>query len=130
MVSTYLWRSKVRLASQKLQVYDLLSRHALDFRLITGQRVAILDGSRSLFDVDRCNSTTGCEVVDERACWQPIPDLAVIAEDAVKEIVSISGVAPSNITAIGIGVICDTSVVSLLGRAIHSKVLQTLLDRH
>lgn len=95
---------------------------------MTGQRVAILDGSRSLFDTGTSSSTSKSETLDDHVWWQPIPGLEEIVVDAVKEVVSVSGVAPSNITAIGVGVICDTSTVSLLVRAIHTKVLKKLLD--
>ena len=95
---------------------------------MTSQRVAILDGSRSLFETGISSSSTKCETLDDHIWWQPIPGLEGIVVDAVKEVASVSGVAPSSITPIGIGVICDTSTVSFLVRAIHTKVLKKLLD--
>jgi mediator of RNA polymerase II transcription subunit 14 len=95
---------------------------------MTGQRVAILDGSHSLFDIGISSSNTKRETVDEHVCWQPIPSLERIIVDAVKEVVSISDVALGNITVIGVGVICRTSAVSLLGKAIHTRVLKKFGD--
>jgi mediator of RNA polymerase II transcription subunit 14 len=101
-------------------------RHMLDFRLMTGQRVAILDGSRSLFDIGVPTSATNRKTLDEHICWQPIPGLEEIVLESVKELLSASGVASGNITNIGVGVICDTSTVTPLIRAIHTRVLRQL----
>jgi len=95
---------------------------------MTGQRVAILDGSCSLFNIGISSPTTKCEAVDEHVPWQPIPGLEGIVVDAVKEVVSVRDVVQGNITAIGVGVICDTSSISVLGRVIHSKVLKKLVE--
>jgi mediator of RNA polymerase II transcription subunit 14 len=94
---------------------------------MTGQRVAILDGSRSLFDIGVPNSTKR-GTPDEHVCWQPIPGLEEIVVESVKEVVLTSGLAPGNITSIGVGVICDTSTVKPLVRAIHTRVLRKLSD--
>jgi mediator of RNA polymerase II transcription subunit 14 len=95
---------------------------------MSGQRVAILDGSHSLFEISMPSSSEKGDIMDEHVCWQPIPGLEGIIMDAVKEAVSISGVAAGNITVVGVGVICDTSIVGLLGRTIHTKVLKQIMD--
>jgi mediator of RNA polymerase II transcription subunit 14 len=93
------------------------------------QRVTILDGSRSLFELGTSSTKANQEDPDEHLGLQPIPGLELIVAEAVRSVASTIDVAPGKIAVIDVGVICDTSIVRCLGQAIHSRVLQKLLGR-
>lgn len=104
---------------------DLNIRHALDLRLMSGQRVAILDASHSLFETRRQGGTAP-ETVENEVMLRPIPHFKEIVLDAVKQVMLAEHVQSHNIAAIDVGVVCDTSLVGALGRIIHTKVMEQL----
>jgi mediator of RNA polymerase II transcription subunit 14 len=113
-------------------------RHALDFRLMKGQRVCILDGSHSLFRPSsgpapgpsspqkQSASLSSVPEPNGKLGLQSIPRFQEIVSDAVREVISSGRVGSGTIAPIDVGVVCDTSAVRAMGRAIHSRVLQQL----
>ncbi|KAF8629115.1 hypothetical protein AX17_005701 [Amanita inopinata Kibby_2008] len=105
-------------------------RHALDFRLMSNQRLAILDGSHSLFDTHESKDTI-FKSDDEcrKLCLQPIPHFQEIVLDTVKEATLLDRHSLGQVAIIGPGVVCKTRTISVLGGAIHSRVLAQLKNR-
>lgn len=109
-------------------------RHALDFRLMAGARVVILDGSHSLFDdsadghtLRRLSGPSKAFASRDRepaAALQPITDFRTLVQDAIKGAVA-RGVA-GQFAPIDIGVICDVSAVRVVGRLLYERVLEKL----
>ncbi|OCH90250.1 MED14-domain-containing protein [Obba rivulosa] len=114
-------------------------RHALDFRLMTGARIAVLDGSHSLFAPHadaaaaapasgKPNSKTGSSAggadSDAGLLLQPIPDMKAIVLEAVKAAAEKG--ARGQVAPIDVGVICDASAVRLVARALYEGALQRL----
>ncbi|KNZ77769.1 Mediator of RNA polymerase II transcription subunit 14 [Termitomyces sp. J132] len=105
--------------------YRLLNidqRHALDFRLMTGQRVAILDGSFSLFDPtgSRGPAEGGA---GEMLGLKPISHFKDIVTNAVRDVVASGSVQPGKVAIIDVGVICHTVDVCQLGKSIHQRLV-------
>ncbi|KAG6829450.1 hypothetical protein H0H92_004510 [Tricholoma furcatifolium] len=103
------------------RLLDSELRHALDFRLMTAQRVAILDASFSLFmaGTSSSHSTDSMEMLG----LKPIPGFKNMIIDAVRDMISSGAVQPGKIAVIDVGVICDTATVYELGKNIHSRVV-------
>ncbi|RDB24861.1 Mediator of RNA polymerase II transcription subunit 14 [Hypsizygus marmoreus] len=101
-------------------------RHALDFRLMSDQRVAILDASHSLFDSTASGSFDALshDKVDDVLGLRPIPRFAEIVMEVVRDAISHGTLQPGKVAVVDVGIVCDTSTVSELGRAIHTKVMQ------
>ncbi|KAJ7594646.1 mediator complex subunit MED14-domain-containing protein [Mycena floridula] len=90
--------------------------HALDFRIMSDERVAILDASHSLFSSS--SPTTGPLTL------QPIPRF----EDIILTAVADSGAKSRSIASIDVGLICDGENVGGLAWAIHKLVVARLAD--
>lgn len=125
-----------------------MCRHALDFRLMTEQRVAILDASHSLFppgnppappppttrkgkkaaqaQTHSRKNTADRVQVDDSMGLQPIPGLTEIVLDAIRDATSRGLVG--NLAPIDVGVVCDAADVGVLGRAMHDRVRARLKD--
>ncbi len=108
-------------------------RHALDFRLMTGARVVILDGSHTLFEEGADGRlvrrpATAKPPAPPRdhtsVALQPIPDFRTLVAEAIKAAVA-HGVR-GQFAPIDIGVICDVSAVRVVGRMLHQQVLRKL----
>lgn len=97
----------------------LRSRHALDFRLLSGHRVAILDGSQSLFGAEPTPDLTSSLGI------QPIKDMNVVVYDSIRENLSL-GVKLGLIAPIDVGVVCGVDAARALGRSIHDRILPRL----
>ncbi|RPD78468.1 MED14-domain-containing protein [Lentinus tigrinus ALCF2SS1-7] len=109
-------------------------RHALDFRLMTGARVVILDGSHTLFD----DVAEGRGVarrppgrpagsppsLANSVALQPIPEFRTLVAEAIRAAVA-HGVR-GQFAPIDIGVICDVAAVRIVGRMLHQKVVEKL----
>ncbi|KIY53083.1 MED14-domain-containing protein [Fistulina hepatica ATCC 64428] len=93
-------------------------RHALDFRLMIGKRVAILDGSVSLFHTpasgDASTSTLGL---------RPIPRFKDILLNVVQEAAASKLIEPGAVVPMDAGLVCNTASVRLLARQIHTKIV-------
>ncbi|KAF5370780.1 hypothetical protein D9758_002136 [Tetrapyrgos nigripes] len=115
-------------------------RHALDFRLMTEQRVAIYDASHSLYDLSSPPVTASLTKKEEDMAvdtptpsadiagvfLQPIPDFQSIVSECVRQVVGSGAVPRGNIAPVDIGVVCDTNSVRPLVRGIHTKVSEKL----
>ncbi|PCH43924.1 MED14-domain-containing protein [Wolfiporia cocos MD-104 SS10] len=108
-------------------------RHALDFRLMTGARVIILDASHSLFLAEGRGPSGAASAqvlgrkdrdIDDGLLLQPIPDFQTMVGDAVKAAVAQG--TTGQIAAIDIGVVCASSAVRTVGRTLYERVLQRL----
>lgn len=121
-------------------------RYALDFRLMTEQRITILDASYSIFAADapapknkspsngpdggsnginNKNSSSGSgyswnsnpHLVDTLVMLQPIPDFKkVVAEIVARE----SG---NGVFSIDVGLICGVDAVTRVGKALHDRLV-------
>ncbi|KAG6886292.1 hypothetical protein C0993_006702 [Termitomyces sp. T159_Od127] len=104
--------------------YRLLNidqRYAIDFRLMTGQRVAILDASFSVFD--QACSTNPAAGAEDMLGLKPIPQFKDIVTDAVRDVISSGSVQPGTVAMIDVGVICHTENVCELGKRIHQRLV-------
>ncbi|KAJ7668443.1 mediator complex subunit MED14-domain-containing protein [Mycena polygramma] len=97
------------------------SRHALDFRLMTNQRVLILDGSQSLFSTGPAQHAEG--PTTDRGLL-PIPRFSDIVLQVVQKMLSSGAALPGKIAPLDTGVICQTDIVRTLGRAIYTAVIE------
>ena len=111
---------------------------------MTEQRVAILDGSHSLFStgnppsisaggkekklVQSTPSSKGSRGQDEGGTLglHAIPGFAGIVLDAIRDVASTRSLG--KVAPIDVGVVCDGSAVRALGRAIHDRVRARLKD--
>ncbi|KAH7925939.1 MED14-domain-containing protein [Leucogyrophana mollusca] len=97
-------------------------RHALDFRLMTGQRIAIIDGARSLFRGEELTPSTS---TTDAIGLQPISDFSSLVLDAIRSVRSgnsnAGGIAP-----IDVGVVCHKGVVTAVTRALHERILRQM----
>lgn len=97
------------------------------------QRVAILDGSHSLFlsgdissgtGTDKTTFSIGGQERDSTLTLQPIAGFKDIIQDAIREVTSYE--TTGRIAPIDVGVVCDASTVRAMGRAIHDRVRSRL----
>ncbi|KIM78797.1 hypothetical protein PILCRDRAFT_75151, partial [Piloderma croceum F 1598] len=105
-------------------------RHALDFRLMTEQRVAILDASYSLFPPgNHPPSTLGQDEGSSSMILglHPIPGFAEIILDSIRDVTSTGG-SLGKLAPVDVGVVCDALAVRALGRAIHDRVRARLKE--
>lgn len=102
------------------------NRHALDFRLMSQARVAILDASNTMFPHDRTTAHARPSPREGDLVLQPIPDFRAIVVDVCKDVLS---TIPRTKTApIDIGVICEPSAVRAVARALHERVSRKLKE--
>ncbi|KIK79206.1 hypothetical protein PAXRUDRAFT_161917 [Paxillus rubicundulus Ve08.2h10] len=104
-------------------------RHALDLRLLTGKRIAILDASHSLFQGAAAAPSSQDDA--DGFGFQPIPDFRAMILDAVRSTrplsseteVSTSG---GKVAPIDVGVVCEGSAVGPVIKTLHERVLKKL----
>ena len=104
-------------------------RHALDFRLISQARVAILDASNTLFPTGKAGGGYGLpspSIQDSELVLQPIPDFSKIIVDVCKEVSGVVG--RTKAAPIDIGVVCEASAVRAVARALHERVSRRLKE--
>ncbi|KIJ05674.1 hypothetical protein PAXINDRAFT_21088 [Paxillus involutus ATCC 200175] len=104
-------------------------RHALDLRLLTGKRIAILDASHSLFQGAAAAPLSQDD--SDGFGFQPIPDFKAMVLDAVRSTRPLSsgaGMSTSRgkIAPIDVGVVCEGSAVGPVMKALHERVLKKL----
>ncbi|KAH0826875.1 mediator complex subunit MED14-domain-containing protein [Lanmaoa asiatica] len=119
-----------------------IGRHALDLRLMTGKRIAILDASYSLFQGNvvppsqpdsgsgpDTHSHTHSNSDAEKIGLEPIPDFHTLVLDAVRATrprTSESGHGGRRIAPIDVGVVCEGGTIGPIIRALHERVLKKL----
>jgi len=131
-------------------------RHALDFRLMTKQRIAILDGSYSLHPssssfagptsvtkppISSSSTNTTTPVANStpkksnartfgessHGVLQPIPYFREIIAEVAMEGLRRGDIRPGKIARVDSGVVCECAAVHKLSRAIHSRVVEVLV---
>lgn len=101
-------------------------RHALDFRLMAGKQIAILDASHSLFGAGSPATSSSSLSSPELLSLLPIPDFKTLLIDAIKSVRMKDEHA--RVACIDFGVVCDSAVVSVMTRALHERVLKKLRE--
>jgi mediator of RNA polymerase II transcription subunit 14 len=98
-----------------------VSRHALDFRVLTGSRVAIFDASESLFrsapPSQQQQDTKSGHPVPLSVGFRPIPGLGRAVYDAVA-----AGRGRGTVAGIDIGIVCDAADVVMVGEALWGSI--------
>ncbi|PPQ98421.1 hypothetical protein CVT24_004100 [Panaeolus cyanescens] len=101
-------------------------KYALDFRLMTGQRVAIVDASRSLFDLPSERNAPQKETPFDNLLLKPIPNFKSIVTEVVQQGYADKHLTPGKVAAVDIGVVCDSAGVAVLTKGLHSRILEQL----
>ena len=96
-----------------------VAQHALDFRVLTGSRVALLDASQSVFrnapqpqqqDKDRSQ-------LEAAVGFRPIPGMARAVADAVA-----AGRGRGSVAGVDVGVVCGAADVVVVGEALWRSI--------
>lgn len=90
------------------------------------QRVAILDASHSLFDMQTSGKVAATDPVFDKLVLQPIPGMREIVREAVQTELGSGNVAIGKVAAIDVGVICNAAAVGPLTKIIHAQILDRL----
>jgi len=99
-------------------------KHALDFRLMTGQRVAVIDASHSIFPQDSTISKGKSKAqnnYENGFLLQPIPGLKEILAGVLEDI-------GSDVWMVDIGIMCRVDAVKRVGKVLHRRVLNELKE--
>ncbi|KAI0292502.1 mediator complex subunit MED14-domain-containing protein [Multifurca ochricompacta] len=108
-----------------------VARHALDFRVLKGSRMALLDASQSLFrsappqqSTPASGSQSQSQQQDGTQCaiavgFLPIPGLDRAIADAV-----VAGRGRGTVAGIDIGVVCSTADVVIVGEALWEGIMR------
>lgn len=102
-----------------------VARHALDFRVLTGSRVALFDASQSLFrsaplsqqELQLQQDGKSGAPVAASVGFHPIPDLGNAISNAV-----VAGRGRGTVAGIGIGVVCGAADVVVVGEAFWGSI--------
>jgi mediator of RNA polymerase II transcription subunit 14 len=122
-------RRKLQIFVKDANWYRLLYgdlKHALDFRLMSEQRVVIMDASHSLFNLQTPGNVPASDPILDDLILQPIPGMREIVKAAVKDEQVVAHTKSGKVTAIDIGVICNAAAVGPLTKIIHAQVLERL----
>ncbi|ESK91030.1 hypothetical protein Moror_16335 [Moniliophthora roreri MCA 2997] len=107
-------------------------RHGLDFRLLSNQRVAILDASHSLFNGSSSSIRGSTDSVMSNPNdlpnlgLQPIPDFSAVINESVLEAIAAEEAFSGKLAAIEWGVVTDKAAVKSIMKRIHRKVWSKL----
>lgn len=102
-----------------------VARHALDFRVLTGSRVALFDASQSLFRSAPLSQQLQQQQQDSKSGapaappvgFRPIPELGSAISDAV-----VAGRGRGTVAGIGIGIVCGAADVVVVGEAFWGSI--------
>jgi len=102
-----------------------VARHALDFRVLTGSRVALFDASQSLFRSAPLSQQLQQQQQDSKSGapaappvgFRPIPELGSAISDAV-----VAGRGRGTVAGIGIGIVCGAADVVVVGEAFWESI--------
>jgi mediator of RNA polymerase II transcription subunit 14 len=92
---------------------------------MTGQRVAILDASHSVFPPDQILSrgkSRAQNSPESGLLLQPIPDLKDIILDVLKADVG------GDVWSVDVGVMCSVNAVKRIGKVLHKRVLDRIKE--
>jgi mediator of RNA polymerase II transcription subunit 14 len=110
------------------------------------QRVAILDGSHSLYGPDIASSQASVSGSPKRGVQQsssshgdglglqPIPRFREILREAVGEVLASNSIGQheamgrGQIVLVDVGVVCETAAVRAVTRALHARVVDSLKE--
>ena len=96
-----------------------IAQHALDFRVLTGSRVAMLDASQSVFrNVKEKEKEKEKEAV---VGFRSIPGFARAVADAV-----VAGRGRGSVAGVDIGIVCAAADVVVVGEALWKSVAREL----
>ena len=110
-------------------------RHALDFRLMAGKTVIIVDGSHSLFGLAARDTLDGQHRTDSEAngangaigVLQAIPDFRKLIKDVVQDrTLDCWNVHTSSVALIDVGLVCHASIAGKVGLAVFRRVMDRL----
>ncbi|KAL1667181.1 mediator complex subunit MED14-domain-containing protein [Schizophyllum commune] len=97
-------------------------RHALDFRLMSGRRVAILDGAVSLFESELPSSAPATEA---EIGLVRIPQLREMVEQVLSEISAADAKKAGSLVMVDKGIVCGVDDVRQICRALHDKIMES-----
>ncbi|GJE97389.1 Med14 domain-containing protein [Phanerochaete sordida] len=101
-------------------------RHALDFRLMAGARVSILDASNTLFPLGDRAAPHRSPTIDSELLLRPIPDFRALVADACRAVAG--SVGRTSVAPVDVGVVCEGAALRTVARALHERVLRRLKD--
>jgi mediator of RNA polymerase II transcription subunit 14 len=93
------------------------AQHALDFRVLTGSRVAMLDASQSVFRNAPREKEKEREKMEVAVGFRPIPGLARAVADAVA-----AGRGRGSVAGVDIGVVCGAADAVVVGEALWRSI--------
>lgn len=99
---------------------------------MTGQRVAILDGSCSLYASRSPSSDSIKPHIGEFSSdsttvgLRPIPRFQEIVTEVVKCALAAGDIRPGKVARVDTGVVCECTTVRKLARVIHTRVAENL----
>jgi mediator of RNA polymerase II transcription subunit 14 len=99
-------------------------RHALDFRLMSEHRVAVLDGSYSLFSASKSTPAPSSPVKNASLTLLPIPGFKDVLKAAVDELQS--GGFKGVMVNVDVGFVCECSDVRSVCKVLHRMVEEAL----
>ena len=96
------------------------SRHALDFRVLTGSRIVVFDASESLFrsaqpQPQEAHAGSGAPVG-----FRPIPEFGRAIADAV-----VAGRGRGTVAGVRIGVVCGAADAVVVGEALWASIARS-----
>ncbi|KAF8590904.1 MED14-domain-containing protein [Ramaria rubella] len=107
-------------------------RHALDFRLMSGKRVVIVDGSHSIFgsksresDQDMKDKAQNDNTNDTIGVLQAIPDFCKLLEGVVSD-PKLDCWDPIDVALIDVGLVCHVNVAGKVGLAVFRRIVDRL----
>jgi mediator of RNA polymerase II transcription subunit 14 len=92
-------------------------QHALDFRVLTGSRVAMLDASQSVFRNAPREKEREREKMEVAVGFRPIPGLARAVADAVA-----AGRGRGSVAGVDVGIVCGAADVVVVGEALWRSI--------
>lgn len=94
-----------------------IAQYALDFRVLTGSRVALLDASQSVFRSAQRQENKEKSQLDVAQGFRPIPGLARAIIDAVA-----AGRGRGSVAGVDIGIVCGAADVVVVGEALWGSI--------
>jgi mediator of RNA polymerase II transcription subunit 14 len=128
MAPRIVWRFPVGYPSSafvpEVKSHERIRRHALDFRLLSDQRVAIIDASHRLSGSGQLKTAQQTPQAPNRdLLLQPIPNLEAIVNDVIAHG---GGRTEAHTVSLRLGIVCPTSSAGKVGRALHERILGSI----